>query len=231
MNFNSGCVDGSLKILLDSWLRWWFLKKNMESRNLGKMWFPSWLRPCFFKREKTTTKLGHASLVQISGVGFLPIFVIQAERRIKHQPYKSWLTETENGSMEHKDDLPFGGDWRPLHHSLTIWRLIPRARKVVGRTSNVHRSSVFPYDWQNSLSHSVSRSQLSAPAQWRFSSAARSTFPPQSVFFPYHSFRQLWQVLGVKLMKINSNLFSRYSDFFEKKRIEHVTECTILPTV
>ena len=26
----------------------------------------------------------------------------------------------------------------------------------------------------------------------------------------YHSFRQLWLVLGVKLMEINSNLFSRY---------------------
>ena len=26
----------------------------------------------------------------------------------------------------------------------------------------------------------------------------------------YHFFRQLWLVLGVKLMEINSNLFSRY---------------------
>ena len=29
----------------------------------------------------------------------------------------------------------------------------------------------------------------------------------------YHFFRQLWLVLGVKLMEINSNLFSRYSFF------------------
>ena len=29
----------------------------------------------------------------------------------------------------------------------------------------------------------------------------------------YHLFRQLWLVLGVKLMEINSNLFSRYSHF------------------
>ena len=30
----------------------------------------------------------------------------------------------------------------------------------------------------------------------------------------YHSFRQLWLVLGVKLMEINSNWFSRYIEIY-----------------
>ena len=31
----------------------------------------------------------------------------------------------------------------------------------------------------------------------------------ENIVYFYHNFRQLWQVLGVKLMEINSNLFSR----------------------
>ena len=35
--------------------------------------------------------------------------------------YPRDLTETENGSMEPKYDLPFGSDWTPLAHHLRIW--------------------------------------------------------------------------------------------------------------
>ena len=37
----------------------------------------------------------------------------------------------------------------------------------------------------------------------------------------YHFFRQLWLVLGVKLMEINSNLFSRWMVFCWKLEIDN----------